>query len=424
MPEKTEHACRSQAWVILGLLALAYLFIPFHRSCLSILSLDIMRDMDLGPTTFGVLSSAFFLSFGLMQIPAGILNDTLGPRKILPLFMGMAGLGALCMGIAENSAMLVTGRILVGLGISVIYISNVKIVANWFPPARFAAINGLFVGTGGIGMILASGPLAYVSQWAGWRMSFLGVAIVCVLLGLLMKVYVFDSPAKSRAPDAMTARDAAASFRAVLGDMALIVKDGNFWALCIWTFCQFTLASSFAGLWGGAYLAHVHGLDKSAAGEVLNMMGVGLFAGAAVIGWLAGRVLHSCKLPMLFCSVAATAAYALLALFGARFPVWGLYAWFFFIIVLGLGPVSLAFTSARLLYSSSLAATAGGLLNTLPSFGVVLLQPLTGYILESYGQAGGTPPAEAYATACIPFILLGIAAAVAILFFREKSAAA
>ncbi len=185
---------RANAWVILGLLALAYLFIPFHRSCLSILSLEIMADTGMDAVSFGVLSSAFFLTFGLMQLPAGILNDTLGPRKILPLFMGMAGLGALFMGIAQSDLLLLAGRAFVGIGISVIYLSSVKIIANWFPPEKFATIKGLYVSAGGIGMILASGPLAHASQWAGWRTSFSGIAVTCLALALLMKVYVYDRP--------------------------------------------------------------------------------------------------------------------------------------------------------------------------------------------------------------------------------------
>ncbi|MDL2271838.1 MFS transporter [Desulfovibrio sp. OttesenSCG-928-I05] len=424
MPEitpETSRVRRSSPWIILGLLALAYMFIPFHRSCLSILALDIMADTGMDAVAFGGLSSAFFLTFGLMQLPAGILNDTLGPRKILPLFMGLAGLGALTMGLADNTTLLTMGRALVGFGISVIYLSNVKIVANWFPADKFAAVNGLFVSTGGLGMILASGPLAYASQWAGWRATFIGVAVACIALALFMRVYVYDRP-DGREHGTLRTQTGSSSFRAVLAHMPVILKGRNFWALCVWSFCHFTLGSGFGGLWGGAYLVHVHGLDQAAAGNVLNMMGLGLFAGAGLLGWLAGSVFHSCKRLMLICSILSTAAFTILALFGDSLPLWGLYVWFFSMILIGLGPVSLAFACARQLYSAAMASTAGGLLNTLPSFGVVIIQPLTGFILKAFSEPGSQVfPSIAYSMACIPFILLGIIGGIAIVFFQERS---
>jgi MFS family permease len=71
----------------------------------------------------GGLAATYFYVYTLMQIPTGVLADTLGPRRIVALGGVIAGIGSLLFGLADTLAAASAGRLLVGLGVSVTFIS-------------------------------------------------------------------------------------------------------------------------------------------------------------------------------------------------------------------------------------------------------------------------------------------------------------
>jgi MFS family permease len=246
------------------------------------------------------------------------------------------------------------------------------------------------------------------------------VGILALIIAVMMRIWIHDAPPGSRKP--APAESAGTMFRSMIPGIIEILKDKSYWLLCVWCFCVFSLHNSFGGLWGGPYLMHVHQLDTIEAGSILNMMGLGVLAGGIITGWSAESVLKSYKRVMLVSSVALPVFFALLAACGEYFPLWALYLWFFFLAFFGMGSLALGFAMARRLYGASRAATAAGLLNTLPSLGVFLFQPLTGYILDHFHDPGTAIfSADAYAMACVPFILLGIAGIACTALLREPA---
>ncbi|GCA64661.1 major facilitator superfamily protein, partial [Kipferlia bialata] len=55
----------------------------FHRIAPSVLSTFVMEDLDLSTTQMGLISSAYFYTYAVMQPPCGVLADRLGPRMLL-----------------------------------------------------------------------------------------------------------------------------------------------------------------------------------------------------------------------------------------------------------------------------------------------------------------------------------------------------
>ena len=412
------HKVSLQAWLIFGLLIVAYLFIPFHRFCLSLLAVDIMQEVHVDAVFFGVLSSALFLIYGLMQLPAGLLADLLGPHRIFPAFFVISGVGSVLMGLAQTQTMLLGGRILIGFGLAIVFVSGVKVIANWFSPDIFARINGLFLGLGGIGMLIASGLLPMLCESFGWRMTFVGGGILAFIIAVLMLFWLQDAPKNSQP---LEKRPALESIREMRSALVTILMDRDYWFLCMWGFCVFSLHNSFGGLWGGPYLMHVHHLDMTQCGYVLNMMGVGVLAGGVISGWLAESVCRSYKKVMLGVAILQPVLFLVLVLWGEGFSVWLLAVWFFFLSAAGMGSYSLGIAYGCKRYGSSLAATVAGLFNTLPCFGVFLFQPLVGYILEQHRMEGASAfPAEAYAWACVPFIGFGIVCIICTLLLHDE----
>jgi len=73
-------------WLIFFVLALAYFFVYFHRLSLSVVANDLTNDFKTTASVMGFLGSIYFYCYAVMQFPAGLLSDSLGPRKSVSFF--------------------------------------------------------------------------------------------------------------------------------------------------------------------------------------------------------------------------------------------------------------------------------------------------------------------------------------------------
>lgn len=88
----------------------------------------------------------------------------------------------------------ILGRIMVGLGVSVLFISTLKILANWFTKKEFALVTGILMAVGGLGWLSAATPPALLTGWLGWRVTFLIIGLVNLTLALFTYLIVRDTP--------------------------------------------------------------------------------------------------------------------------------------------------------------------------------------------------------------------------------------
>lgn len=407
-----SESSKKYAWVLFGLVTLVYLLVPFHRVSPAIMAGDIMRDLSLNAPAMGVLASTFFVVYGVMQMPGGLLADGIGPRRLLPTMVAISGLGVLCFGLAESFWMALVGRAIMGFGVSVIFLCGMQIIGQWFPKEQFGRLSGLFLGMGGVGIIMASGPLAAMCVSLGWRAAFLGCGAFTLGMAVLLFFTVRDAPGR---------QGTAIDFALMGRNLRVVMAERNFWFACVWLFAQFNLHMSFGGLWGGTFLMDARGMSQMEAGQILSVTGFGVIAGGVLVGYLCDVVFRSCRRTMLFCGAVATGNFVLLALFGDVMPLWALYVWFFVMATFGVPAGTASFSAMRQLFGEQATASACGLLNCLPSVGALVLQPLTGYVLELYGRSpSGGFTAEGYAMGCWLFVGVGVMGFLGAVCMKEK----
>lgn len=416
------------ALLIFILLCIAYLFVPFHRVSPAIMAIDIMTDMGLDAPTMGILASAFFFSYGAMQLPSGLMADSLGPRLTLPLFFGLAGIGAIIFGLAGSTAGLMIGRVCMGFGVSVVFICGIKLFSRWFPPEAFARMSGIYLGMGGLGLILGSGPMASLCSMLGWRNGLILSGIVGVAVAVALWFFVCDTPEQAGFDSPYPTqgqKSGGQSPSELWRSVCEICASRDFWLIATWFFCQFAIHMSFGGLWGGTFLMDTHHMTKAQAGSILNMMGIGMLAGGPLTGWLSDSVFKARKPVMLLNALGTVALFIILGMYGDTLPDWAMYVWFFCLAAFGMGSLSVGFASIRDIFGDKATGTGGGLLNTLPSFGVSVFQPLTGWILEAYGKTpGGGFSMDGYAMSCLLYAGVACVGVCAALLAREPMATA
>ncbi len=378
---------------------------------------DIMSTLQLNAADMGLLASVFFVSYGIMQIPSGLLTDGVGPRRLLPIMVAISALGTAIFGMADSFAMALLGRGLIGVGASVVFLCAMKIIGQWFPVNLFARLGGILLGVGGIGMLVAATPLTVASEALGWRVAFYGIAGIALFFAFLLFFSVKD--ATSDEP-----KTTSVDWQLMRTNFSTVIRHRDFWFVCIWSFCQFNMHMSFGGLWGGTYLRDVLGLNPEEAGHVLDMAALGVIAGGFSIGFVCDKIFKSIRITMLFASFIFMLNFACLAIFSDAIPVWCMYIWFFVLSALGVPAMSVAFTAMRHIFGVNATGSASGLLNSFPSMGMLIFQPLTGFILDIYPKSNsGSFLPVAYESMCWFYVGTAVLGFIGAFFMREKTGA-
>jgi sugar phosphate permease len=421
---------------VFALVSAAYFLVYFHRLAPAVVAVDLMRDLSASGPLMGLLASAYFYPYALMQIPTGLLSDSVGPRKTICACLALAGLGSLLFIPAQGAGLAVAARALVGLGVSTAFVCGLKLFTRWFKPSEFAATTALFLSVGASGALCAGAPLSWLSASLGWRAAFglIGVATLGVTVAL-WRVVRDDPRDMDPAPAAASAGPApgpsaypnagreqiGASARAM--PLAKVLRQvagtANFWPCGLWMFGMSGVYFSLGGLWGGPYLRHVAGMDAHGSGLILSLMSLGMLLGAPVMGRLSDRVFQARRPMLLGQALLVAGMFGVLAVFPDGLGVTGLSVWFFlFGMVAGSGPVA-AFSAVKEMFPLSMAGTALGLTNLFPFLGGAGLQFASGVILEAHGRAGDAFTPKGYAAMFALHAAVMLAAAGCAWVFRE-----
>ena len=405
-------------YIICLLIFLSYVLVYFHRLCPAVIALDMQEAFGVSGILLGVLGSAYFYPYAIMQVPTGLLADSWGPRKTVSAFFLLASFGSVLMGMAPNLAMATLGRILVGVGVSTVFVCYFKLLAEWFNPKQFVIMGGIFMAMGGVGALFSGAPLGWVSTIIGWRMTLVFVGLVTLIMALLVYAFVRNRPSDMGLPPISVVPEVEPEEgRSLLGGIKLVVSSGRFWPIAVCSFFAIGIAFAFGGLWGGPYLIQVYGLSKTAAGGVLSMFAVALMVGSPFLSWVANRIGR--KPVLIGCSLLLTAVCVLFYVFTDRLTLPTLYLLFFFFSLAGAATGPVVAAVSKELFPAAIAGTSVGAVNLFPFFGTAFLQVIVGAILTRSGSVGGRYSVAGYQDMFLIYLLVAVSSLVAAVFLKE-----
>ena len=150
----------------------------------------IRNEFDLTYAQTGLVTSAFTISYGVSQLPAGWLADRVGSRYLLLLgITGVAVTGAL-VGIAPAYAAVILALVLMGVAGGGYHPSASAVIANLVPPHRRGQALGLHIIGGSTSYFLAPLIAAGIVSAVGWRGTFLSLSVPVAILGIAVFVLV------------------------------------------------------------------------------------------------------------------------------------------------------------------------------------------------------------------------------------------
>jgi sugar phosphate permease len=407
-------------WTAFGVVGLAYILSFFHRFAPAAIAGDLQQAFDTSAAALGGLAATYFYVYTLMQIPTGVLADTLGPRRIVTAGGVVAGVGSILFGLADSFWLASAGRVLVGLGVSVTFISLLKLNAAWFNERVFGALSGLTILMGNMGAVLAASPLAWALGYLSWREVFVGVGGCSLVLAALSFHLVRDHPAEAGLPSPREL-DGKAAHAPHAGHWLEGLREvlGNRWT---WPglFVNLGLSGSFfafGGLWAMPLLTRSWGLEQADAAFHATLLLVGFAIGAFLIGLISDR-LGSRKPVMITASLFYLGGWLALTFAGPIAAPWG----YLLFLCMGLGASAFVLTwaCAKEVNRHALSGMATAVVNVGGFLGAAILQPLAGWALDRAAAVHGGPPLPGDYPAGMA-VMAGFAALgmVAIFFVRE-----
>jgi MFS family permease len=281
-----------QAPRLSGLAVFFYVFLPFAlghylsalmRTVNAVLAPQLVGALALSPGQLGLLTSAFFFAFALVQLPVGIALDRYGPRKVQLALMLVAALGALMFAHGRGFADLVLARAVMGFGLGGCFMSAVKAISTWVPAARLPSVQGYLIAAGGLGAASATLPVRLALQFTDWRGLFTLLAAFSAATALLIWCV---TPRAGAAGAAGAAR--APTVRAILD----VYRDPAFRQTITLVLVPHTVFFGIQGLWIGRWLADVAHFSDAAVAYLLYLSMASVIFGAIAVGMLtewAGR---------------------------------------------------------------------------------------------------------------------------------------
>lgn len=291
MPTSLESKDTTTTAPLYGWQLLLRIFIPFalgyflsylYRVVNSIIAGDLSTDLDLNATELGFLTSTYLITFAVIQLPLGVLLDKYGPRRVEAFLLLFAALGAAIFAIATSFNMLVIGRALIGLGVSACLMAAFKSFVQWFPADRLPLANGLHMTAGGLGVLCASSPTAWLLETLVWRDLFWILAIATLLVAIIIFFAVPDKPAPAE-----SLPDQKADLIVHIAGIVHVFSDRYFWRIIPVAVSTQAAALALIGLWTGPWFRDIAGFNETEVASSLLLIAVSMIIGYIVIGYVA-----------------------------------------------------------------------------------------------------------------------------------------
>ena len=382
------EATLRRRWTIWASLVLVYIIGYFHRVAPAVIAEDLMKTFQTSGVLLGGLSSIYFYTYAFMQIPTGILADTLGPRITVTIGAVVMGLGAILFGLAPSILACYGGRFLVGMGVSVLMVNILRTCVEWFRPNEMAFVTGITTTVGGTGALLATTPLALLAGAFSWRVSFVIIGSISILLAWVCWWVVKDRPSDCGLPPLengdhpMDVREERIPKIKVWHGLKTVIQNPYTWPPFFGFFAFYSTLMGFSGLWGIPFLTQIYGLSNQNAANYMMAVSLGLILGCPVTGRVSDKVLASRRIPFVFCLLFYAIIWGMLCfLGGGKPPLAFLYPICFFMGFFSSGFVLIVVCSKEV-NPPNLAGIAMGTANMGGFLGGAIYQVMLGKILD------------------------------------------
>lgn len=361
------------AYFIFFLAASFYLYEFILQVAPSVMAEPMMKTFGVTGEGFGFISAFYFYAYAPTQLPAGVLYDRYGPRKLMTFAIILCALGSAFFASTDSVFTACIGRFLIGIGSAFSFIGVLVLLSRWFPPHYFAILAGVAQLMSSVGAMFGEMPLAFLIQGVGWRNASFILAVIGFILAAFFWMYIRDYPHQQNqtAPEHY--------LRDEWKRLVAVCKHGYTWIIGGYAFAIWTPIAVFAALWGVPYLQEKFQISVVAASGLCSMIWIGIGVGSPLLGWLSDKI-ESRRVALIISAVLGLCSTLVLLYWPGLTYGWAPFT--LFVLGLGAGGQTVSFAVVKENNPPEFVGTASGFNNLSVLIGGAIFQPLVGYILQ------------------------------------------
>ena len=377
-PPGQQGLKRPLAWVIWAL-AVTYVVYKFQtQSSYAVLNADIAETLSLTLLQVGELGAVYAITYAVMTIPAGGLLDRYGARTVLSAGVATVAAGALIFGLAENTAVIVAGQALMGIGGAFGYPGLAYLTRYWFGIKYFGLVFGIAQTVAATANTLGQAAVGYLILVMTWQDVMLLEALIGLLL-LIAFVRLVREPGDGKGePEKPGAHP---PFRVGLWrDLKVLSVQPLFWQVTLISGLTFGLILGVGIIWGIKLLIF-KGFDPTSASNINATIWFGFGTGALLVHIFSDYV-RSFKLTcviFLVCDLIALLLFLLISELST-----GVAYTLFLSIGFFAGVSPMCYTMTTRFCGKAMAGTAFGLLTCVSFVVGALLMPAPARLIEDF----------------------------------------
>jgi len=361
-----------------------------YRMVNAVLAPTLAAEFGLTAAGLGLLSSVYFLSFAVVQLPLGVALDRFGPRRVNAALLLVAAAGGVWFTMAESAAAAIAARALIGLGVSACLMASLTAFVLWYPPERISTMTGVAFSSGAVGAMAVTVPLEVLLRAWGWREAFLLIVAANLAVSLVLWLWV---------PERRATRQGEPLAEQLRG-LGRLLRDPAFLRLAVCVGASQCAAVALQTLWIATWLRDVAGWNPAEVARGLLAVNVSMIAGYLAFGRAADAWQRRGRgaLPLLAGGVALSSLCLGLLMLG----VGSLALWCVFV---GTGTaVVLAYSIVARRYPRDMAGRTNTAVNVIGFVGMFSGQWGIGAVLSLWPQSGAGLTAG-YAPEAYPWAL-------------------
>lgn len=367
-----------KAYAIFFLATLFYLYEFVLQVAPAVMANDMMHTFHVTAKGFGVVSAFYFYAYAPMQLPAGLLFDRYGPRKLMTYALILCAIGSFFFASTDSLLTASLGRFLIGIGSAFSFIGVLVLLSRWFPASYFAVLAGVAQLMSSVGAIFGEMPLAILTNQVGWRMASFILSGVGFILALMIWICIRDYPdVKTQAVPYRTFYEEWLRLKDVFSRPVTWINGS--YACTIWT-----PIAVFGALWGVPYLSQKYQTSVVVASGLCSMIWIGIGIGSPLFGYISDK-LSSRKL-----ALSGSALFGLISTVILLYvPNVSMNMMYFVLFFLGIGASgqTVSFAVVKDTIPSHLVGSASGFNNLSVLIGGAIFQPLVGIFLHHIDTA-------------------------------------
>lgn len=396
-----------------------WIFIPFAlsffmsvllRTVNNVLAPTLTETFDMNASQLGIMTSAYFISFAVAQIPLGVCLDKWGPGKSLGCFMLFGVAGCIIFGVAPNVTFLFIGRAFVGFGVSGCLMASYKAIGDWKAGESVPMYNGFISFFGGVGGIFATKPVSAANDFIGWRALF----FVFAGMTLLVAIMVFFT--KNHPKYEKETGESASSLLKGTGKIAITPRFWRFAPTAVVTQATYVALNS---LWIGPWLRDVGNYSESTVTNLLLLCSISITVGYVTSGSISSYLKKKFNIRVISTFLVTMWGFTIITALIAVIPAQGAPLWLMFLLIC---PFCLtAYPIFTSMFSPEMAGRVQTLFNMIMFIMSTVFQSGVGIIIDQFPvvEAGSFNP-EGYRISLLVLAAVNAAALLWYAFYRRK----